>query len=357
MDKTAKIFLDSLLTTPSPSGHEWLIQRKWLDYVHDFADKVDTDIMGNAIGIINPDARFKVVLAGHCDEIGFMITSIGEDGFLSFTKVGGISPKIAPGMRVNVLGTHQTNTGVIGSRAEHHGGLEYKIEFEQLHIDCGAKSKEEMEEYVQIGDFAVYQREVTHLLNNRISGRGLDNRTGAFIVAEVLRQMSLQRPSDNVGVYAVSTVSEEIGCHGAYFAGAGIAPSAAIVCDVTFATDHPGVNTQKHGQYKLGGGPVLARGSAINRKLNERLEDAAQALELSLQYELLPGSTGTDGDRLRFTGAGVPIALVSLPLRYMHAPVETASLDDMQDEINLICQMLRGLEGNEDLRPILPFPE
>ncbi len=354
MDKKAKVFLNTLLTTPSPSGSEWTIQRKWLDYVKGFADDVQTDIMGNAIGVIHPDAAFKVVLAGHCDEIGFMVTGISDQGYLSVCKVGGISPKIAPGMRMNVLGTHGHITGVVGAQAEHHGGLKEKIEVEQLYIDCGAQSKEEMEKYVQIGDFAVYHREVSYLLNNRFSGRGLDNRTGAFIVAEVLRRLAKKPPSADVGVYAVSTVSEEIGCHGAYFAGAGIQPNMAIICDVTFATDHPGVDTQKHGQYNLDGGPVLARGSVINPKINAMLEGAASSLKISLQYELLPGSTGTDGDRLRFTGSGVPIALVSLPIRYMHAPVETASMDDLEAEIRLICKMLRSLQGDEDLRPILP---
>lgn len=354
MDKKAKSFLHTLLSTPSPSGEEWTIQRKWLDFVKSFADDVQTDIVGNGIGVIHPDAPFKVLLAGHCDEIGFMINGIDDKGFLSFQKVGGISPKIAPGMRVEVLGTHQPITGVVGVRAEHHGGLEEKVAFEQLYIDCGARDKEEIEKYVQIGDFAVYKREVTHLLNDRISGRGLDNRTGAFIVAEVLRRLARNRPNSNVGVYAVSTISEEIGCHGAYFAGAGIQPNMALACDVTFATDHPGVNTKKHGTFKLDGGPVLAKGSPINRTINQFLESAARKSKIQLQYELTPSGTGTDADRMRFTGTGIPVALVSLPLRYMHAPVETASLVDMEDTIRLICTMIRSLEGNEDLRPILP---
>lgn len=354
MDKKAKRFLQTLLETPSPSGHEWVIQRTWLDFVKGFADDVQTDIMGNGIGILNPDAPFKVVLAGHCDEIGFIITDIDDKGYLSFSKVGGISPKIAPGMRINVLGTHGSITGVVGARAEHHGGLEDSIKFEQLYIDCGATSKEEMEEHVKVGDFAVYHRDPSFLLNNRIAARGLDNRTGAFIVAEVLRRLSKKRPSSNVGIYAVSTVSEEIGLHGAYAAGAGIQPDMALVCDVTFATDHPGVDPKKHGNCKLDKGPVLAKGSPINPVINAKLEASAEALKIPLQYELTPSSTGTDGDRIRFTGKGVPIGLVSLPIRYMHSPVETASLVDLEQEIKLICHMLQGLQGDEDLRPILP---
>lgn len=356
MDKKAKEFLLTLLKTPSPSGQEWDIQRTWIDYVKSFADEVQTDIAGNAIGILNPDAPFKVLLAGHCDEIGFMINGIDDKGFLSFQKVGGISAKIAPGMRVRVLGTHKELVGIVGAKAEHHGGLGEKVEFESLYIDCGAKNKKEMEKYVQIGDFAVYEREPTFLLNNRIAGRGLDNRTGAFIVAEVLRRLSRkkQRPSKQVGVYAVSTVSEEIGCHGAYFAGAGIQPDMALICDVTFATDHPGVDTKKHGSYALDEGPILAKGSPINSKINALLADAAQQHKLTPRYELTPSSTGTDGDRLRFTNTGVPMALVSLPLRYMHAPVETASLSDIDLEIKIISTMIKGLQGNEDLRPIIP---
>ncbi|HET7657481.1 MAG TPA: M20/M25/M40 family metallo-hydrolase [Bacillales bacterium] len=345
-----KAFLLELLKTPSPSGQEMKIQKKWMNYVEGFADKIKTDGAGNVIGIVNPDAHFKVLLAGHCDEIGFIINRIDEDGFLHFTKLGGASHKPAIGMKLDVLGSGGRITGVVGVNAEHHGGIKDDFDFEDLYIDCGAKSKLEMEKYVQIGDLAVYKRETEILLNERISGRGLDNRTGAFIVAEVLRNVAKEKP--NVGVYAASTVNEETNLGGAYFAGAGIRPDMAIACDVTFATDYPGVNKNKHGEVDLDGGPVLAKGAPINYKINRWLEEAARRKGINVQYELTPRATGTDADQMRLTGKGVPIALVSLPLRYMHAPVETVSLKDIEEEIALLTDMILNLSGNEKVGPL-----
>ncbi|TCP27065.1 endoglucanase [Scopulibacillus darangshiensis] len=350
MNDQAKQFLMALLNTASPSSQEAGIQRKWLDYVKGFSHKVHTDNAGNVIGAVNPDAPFKVLLAGHCDEIGLVINRIDEDGFLHFDKMGGISPKPAVGMKVDVLGYKKTFTGVVGANAEHHGGVKDDLSFEDLYIDCGAKSKEEIAEFVQIGDLAVYKRTPEILFNNRLSGRGLDNRTGAFIVAEVLRRCAEDNPK--VGVYAASTVNEETNMGGAYFAAAGINPSMAIACDVTFATDYPGVNTNKYGDIKLDGGPVLAKGAPINYKMNHLLEGAARRLNMAVQYELTPRMTGTDADRMRLTGAGVPVSLVSLPLRYMHSPVETVSLKDIDEEIDLLTDMILHLTGEESLKPL-----
>jgi putative aminopeptidase FrvX len=350
MNDESRKFLVELLQTPSPSGLEMEIQKKWITYVKKFADCIATDAAGNAIGMINPEAPFKVLLAGHCDEIGFIVSRIDGKGFIYVNKVGGISPKPAIGMKVEVLGYNGRITGVIGANAEHHGGVKDKLEMEDLYIDTGARSKEEIAQYVQIGDFAVYKREPEFLLNDRISGRGLDNRTGAFIVAEVLKRVAEKGCS--VGVYAVSTVNEETNMGGAYFAGAAIQPAMAIACDVTFATDYPGVNTNKHGEIDVDGGPVLAKGAPVNFKINRLLEKSAEKLGINLQYELTPRTTGTDADKLRLTGRGVPIALVSLPLRYMHSPVETASLKDMEEEIALLTDMITRLTGKESLHPL-----
>lgn len=350
MNQDSKDFLLELLTTPSPSGMEMEIQKKWLEYVEPFADEVRTDLAGNAMGILNPSASFKVLLAGHCDEIAFVVTRIDDQGFVYFNKVGGISPKPAIGMKVQILGSQQKIVGVIGVNAEHHGGVKDGFEIEDLFIDCGAKTKEEVAQHVQIGDLIVYQRAPEMLWNNRLSGRGLDNRTGAFIVAEVLKRLAEKELA--VSVIAASTVNEETNMGGAYFAGAGINPSMAIACDVTFATDYPSVNQKKHGDVRLDGGPVLAKGAPINIKINELLEQAAGRLNMNLQYELTPRTTGTDADRIRYTGQGVPVALVSLPLRYMHSPVETASLSDIEQEIELLVEMIASLTGEENLSPL-----
>jgi putative aminopeptidase FrvX len=350
MNIESKEFLLELLKTPSPSGREQEIQRKWAKYIKDYTDKIETDNAGNVIGIVNPNAKFKVLLAAHCDEIGFIINRIDDKGFLHFSKVGYLSPNLAPGMKVEVLGYKKHITGVIGISLEHLNDTKDKVEFEDLYIDCGANSKEEMEQYVRFGDFAVYKREPELLLNDRISGRGLDNKTGAFIIAEVLRNISKRNPK--VGVYCVSTVSEEVNMQGAYGAGAGISPNLAVICDVTFATDYPGTNTDKHGIVDLDKGPVLGLGSAVNMRANELIIKTAERLQQNLQYELYSTDTGTDGDKIKFTGKGVPIALVSLPLRYMHSPVETGSFKDMAEEIELLSELIMSLTGEESLKPL-----
>ncbi|QGS69091.1 M20/M25/M40 family metallo-hydrolase [Oceanobacillus sp. 143] len=329
---------------------EMEIQKKWINYVKEFADEIRTDNAGNAIGVLNPDAPFKVLLAGHADEIALVVNRIDDEGYLHFDKMGGINPKAAVGMRVTVLGAGGTVTGVTGVNAQHHGGLKNDFDLSDLFIDCGFRTKEEAEKYVQIGDLCVYKTEPEILMDRYIAGRGLDNRTGSFIVAEVLRRLS--EKDVKVGVYAVSTVNEETNMGGAYFAAAGIEPTMAIACDVTFATDYPGVNKNKHGDIRLEKGPVLAKGAPINIKINKLLEKAAKDLNMHVQYELTPRMTGTDADKMRLTGKGVPVSLVSLPLRYMHSPVETASLQDIDEEIELLVTMIAGLTGNESLNPL-----
>ncbi|RWZ54861.1 M42 family peptidase [Halobacillus fulvus] len=343
-------FLLELLQTPSPSSMEMEIQKRWMKEMDNYADEIRTDHAGNAIAVLNPDADFKVMLAGHCDEIALVINRIDEQGYLYFDKMGGINPKAAIGMKVTVLGAEKTLTGVIGVNAQHHGGIKGDFDVEDLFIDCGAKTKQEVDQYVQIGDLAVYKRQPEVLMDRYISGRGLDNRTGQFIVGEVLRRLSEKEV--NVGVYAASTVNEETNMGGAYFAAAGIEPTMAIAVDVTFATDYPGVNKQKYGDIQLEGGPVLAKGAPINRKINVLLEQAAKNLNMDVQYELTPRMTGTDADKMRLTGKGVPVSLVSLPLRYMHSPVETASIQDIDEEIDLLVEMIAGLTGEESLNPL-----
>lgn len=350
MDKKSKQFLLTLLKTASPSGYENDIQRIWLDYTKQFADGTDTDIGGNAIAILNPESDFKIMLAGHCDEIGFVVNRIDDRGFLFFGPVGGISHKVAPGMTVEILGGKSVIPGVIGVNAEHHGGLGEKFAFEDLFFDCGFKDKKEAEKHVRIGDFAVYRSEITELKNGILSSKGLDNKTGSFIVAEVIRKLSGKKL--NAGVYSVSTTGEEIGLQGAYFASCKIKPDIAIACDVTWATDYPGVNNAKHGEYSISGGPVLAKGAPVNRKMNEMLEASAKKQKIQLQFEVTAKVTGTDADRIRFTNGGVPVALVSLPIRYMHSPVETVNLKTIDEIIELLCGFILGLTGKENFKPL-----
>ncbi|EZH66359.1 endoglucanase [Bacillaceae bacterium JMAK1] len=343
-------FLYELVNTPSPSGYEELVQSKWLNYVQSFADELRTDNAGNAYAILNPNAPFKVLIAGHADEIGFLVKSIDEQGFIYVEKLGGISPANALGMEVTIHGEDGEVTGTFGTNAEHHGGAKDKITVDDLYIDIGATSKEEAKKYARVGDTATYHVTPKTLLNQRVSARGLDNRSGAYIVAEVIRR--LQGEKVQVGVYGVSTVNEETNMGGAYFAGAQVEPTMAIALDVTFATDYPSADPKKNGDVQLGKGPVLAIGAPINRKINALFERVASENGIGLQYELTPRTTGTDADRLRVTGRGVPVAVVSLPLRYMHAPREVVSLEDIELEIELLVRFILSLEGKEGLKPI-----
>ena len=344
-----KDFLMELLDTSSPSGLEKEVQLVWMNYMKEFSHKVESDNVGNAYAVLNPEAEFKIMIAAHGDEIGFMVKNIDSNGFIFLEKLGGISPKIAVGMKIKFLGEKEI-VGIVGANAEHHGGVKEKLTINDIYVDCGFKNKEEAINFLNIGDMAVYKRSAELLQNNMIAGKALDNKTGSFIIAEVMKNLSSKKL--DIGVYAVNTSCEETNQGGAYFAASKIKPNLSIACDVTFATDYPGVDTKDHGEYSLGGGPVLAKGSQINININKSLEESASELGIKLQYELTPRRTGTDADTIKFTGKGVPVALVSLPLRYMHSPVETASFTDMEDEINLLTHFVLNLKPNFNMNPI-----
>ena len=351
MEKTSLDFLLELLRTPSPSGSEYRLQRVWLDYVKKFA-KVTTDHSGNAIGILNPDAPFKVLLAGHSDEIGMMVNRIDDKGFVYFSQSGGINPLLLPGLKVEILGYKGKNiNGVVGFNRKSDGDAPPKTKCSDFFIDCGFNSGEELKKHIRIGDYVLYRSEPEILNGNRVVCKGLDNKTGAFIVAEILKKLSKRKLK--TAVYAVSTTGEETNMRGAHCAGAMIKPDMGIACDVTFNTDTPG-EENKSAEVALDKGPALSIGSPINIKINELIEKAARKLKMPLQLELTPSRTSTDADKIMFSGEGVPVSLVSLPLRYMHSPVEMGSLDDMEKIIDLLVETIAGLTGKEDLRPVLP---
>lgn len=342
-----KDFLVELLKTPSPSGWEMNIQKKWRAYVEKFSHEVRTDTAGNVYAILNPEAEFKILVAAHCDEIGFLVTRIDPDGFVYFTKLGAINAKLAVGRKVEILGYNKKITGVIGVNAEHHGGVADGVAVENLYIDCGFSSVDEAKSFIQVGDPIIYKTKYEFLENDLISSRALDNKTGIFILAEVLKKLSEENPQ--VGIYAVSTVNEETNRGGAYFAGARIEPDMCITCDVTFATDYPEEDEAKYGDIKLNKGPVLAKGSPVNHKINSLFENTAKKLGIGLQYEITPRYTGTDADKIRMTGKGVPIALLSLPIRYMHSPIEVASFKDVEAEIKLLFEVLKNIDSKFNL--------
>lgn len=349
MDKTAKNFLMQLIKTDSPSGSEESLQKVWLNYVKKFA-KISTDPCGNAIGVINEKAKFKVLLAGHCDEIALVVNRIDSNGFIYFSTVGGIATGLLPGLRVDILGYKKKVSGVIGYNRSTESNRDKIRKCEELFIDCGFNSDKELKKLVRAGDYIVYRGEPEILNKKMLIAKALDNKTGAFIVAEVLKNLS--KKNINVGCYAVSTTGEETNMRGAHFAAARIEPDIAIACDVTFNTDTPNEAPDKRPEVFLGKGPALSTGSPINKKIISLLEDTAKSKKIPLQYELTVDRTYTDADKMLFSGRGVPVALVSLPLRYMHSPIEMADIDDIENVIKLLTETISKLTGKEDFLPV-----
>lgn len=349
MEKKSRDFLLKLLKAPSPSGNEVAYQKIWKEEVKKFA-RIETDEAGNVTGILNDKAAFKVLISGHSDEISMTVTKIDENGFIYFTRSGGINSQVLPGLRVTVYGFGGNLNGVVGYKLDRAKEPDAKLNIDDFFIDCGAVKAAELKKIVRPGDYILYQSEPEILLNNRLVCKALDDKTGSFMVAEILRRLS--RRKLNVAVYGVSSTGEETNMRGAYFAGARVKPQMAIALDVTFNTDSPGEESQNRPEVKIGAGPAISLGSAVNAKLNELLEKTAKKKKIKIQLELTPDRTSTDADKIHFSGEGVPVALVSLPVRYMHSPVELASLDDIEAIISLMVETIASLTGKESFKPV-----
>ncbi len=350
MNKTSFVFLKSLLETPSPSGFETRGQRVWLDYVEPFADSVHSDAYGNCFAILNPKGSPKVLLGGHSDEIGFMVQFISDDGFIYFQSIGGSDPALARGQRVTVHGRGGDVPGVIGQLAIHlqEPDDRKKVpEWHQLIIDIGAKTKAEVETFIRVGDPITYEYGVRELRNNRIAARACDNRIGTFAAAEGLRVAAANRKKLKACVIAVSTIQEENGLYGASMAGYSVHPDVALIVDVTHATDIPLCTKTKHGDVKLGGGPVISVGSANHPVVNERLAQVAGRTKIPLQRESNPRYTGTDADAIFRQRGGIPTTSIGLPNRYMHSPVEMIDLDDLENMGELLGQFALDLKKGD----------
>ena len=326
-------FLKDLLATPSVSGYEEAIQAKALAYGKEFAHAQQTDPSGNAISVVNPEAGLKVLLCGHIDEIGFVVTHIDAQGRLHLTGAGGVRPRLYLGSPVQVWHEGSLVNGVIATSSDLL--KKEKAEASDLLVDIGANSKEEAAGLVSIGDPVCADVPVRELLNDRFTCRALDDRTGAFVVLEAAKEAA--RQGAKAGIYAATTVGEETSGRGAYYAAARVQPHCAIAVDVTWASDAPGTDPADTGEVKLGGGPVLCRASVVNKKMNALLEKTAEDLGMQVQWEIATGRTGTDGDTVNRAGPGIPMALVSIPLRYMHSSVEVGSWKDIEDCIELLA--------------------
>ena len=342
-----KAFLFELLKTGSVSGNEAALEKKIYEYMQDKADLVTVDELGNVTAAINPDAAFKVLAAGHADEIGLMVSAIGSDGTLMVTKIGGIYPTTYPGHKVRIYTKNGVIFGAVANSREIAGNKE--LAASGLRIDIGAKDRADAQKYVALGDTVTFDTDVRELLNDCICGRALDDRVGAFIVMEAVALAKEKGAS--VGCYAVATTGEETTGNGAYFSASRINPNIAIAVDVTYTSDNCGISEAQTGDIAIGKGPVLCNNPSIHKKVNAHLYDCARRLDMPVQTEAASGRTGTDGDIMHKTGIGVPFALISIPLRYMHNPAEVGSLQDIQNCIDLLAELFISCTAGMNLRP------
>lgn len=341
-----KDFLYTLLDSMSVSGHEIGLQKKVIAEMRPHCDAIRTDRTGNVICVLNPDAPFKVLLAAHIDEIGLVVTHIQDDGLLRVTKAGGVFPGLYPGHQVVIHGQKGKVYGsVVHARSEEK--KEWKLG--DLYIDIGAKDGADARNYVRTGDPVHANTYHQELLNGCLAARAVDDRGCAFIILEALKRA--KELGCKIGVYAATTVGEETTGRGAYWAGTAVEPDLAIVTDVTYATDYPGMEAKDGGMVRLGQGPVLCSGSLSSEKVNDLFRSVAQEHNIPLQLETSPARTYTDADQLHFTGPGVVTALLSLPLRYMHAPSEVCHMDDIRASIELLARFLCRIDSATDLDP------
>lgn len=347
-------FLRRLLSLAGPSGFEAVPARAWREEAQAFADRVWADVAGNSFAAVNPGGEPLVMLAGHVDEIGLMINHIDDEGFIYFSAIGGWDPEVLVGQRVKIESRNGPIPGVIGKKAIHVQEKEERekaSKVKDLWIDIGARDGNEARNRVRVGDPAVIDVDVVELPNGRIASRSVDNRIGALVVIEALRLLARDRP--RAGAVAVATTQEEIGLTGggARPGAYGLDPKIAIVVDVTHATDYPGSEKKTQGDHKLGGGPVLSRGSVVNPVLFERLADVADREGIPYTIQAAPARTSTDADNIVTARTGVATALVSIPNRYMHTPNEMIALQDLERAARLLAAVVRSFTSDDDFVP------
>jgi len=346
-------FLQDLIAAPGPSGFETRAQKVIRDRMAAFADEVRTDVHGNVVGILNPAGKPKVMLAGHVDQIGLMIRHVTDEGYLYFGEIGGFDPLTLVAQPITVITKKGRLPGVIGRKPIHLIDPEdrgKKVKSSELWIDIGATDKKAALRLVDVGDIAVLANPFNRLAGNCFSAPGLDDRVGAFAVTEALRLLAGKKI--RCCVCAVTTVQEEVGLRGATTSAFHLDPDVGIAVDVTFATDCPDVDKKKEGEVSLGKGPVVARGANINPVLGKLIEVTAKKAKIPIQINAQPGRVGTDSWVMQVSRGGVATALVSIPNRYMHTPVEVCHLNDCDAVARLIALTCEALAPGMDFRPL-----
>jgi endoglucanase len=346
-------FLEKFLKSSSPSGFEEKSAAIFREYIAGFSDNVRTDVTGNTIGVLNEDAPLKVMLAGHYDEIGFQVVYISDEGLLYFREVGGIDKITVPGTDVDIFTEKGPIPGVIGKKPIHltkPADRSKALEISDLWIDIGAENKKAAEKLVSIGDPVATRPNFQMFGKSRLKSKGLDDKIGAFVVAETLRKLS--REKLNVAVFGVGTVQEELGLRGATTSAFGIDPDIGIAVDVGFSTDTPDVEKKLMGDVSLGKGPIISRSADNNPVLVKKLKSTARKRKIPFQETSgYKASGGTDAARIQLTRSGVATAIISVPNRYMHTPVEICDLRDVEWCVNLIADTISSITLNESFIP------
>lgn len=346
-------FLKDYLNNPSPTGFESAGQKMWLNYIKPYIDEHYVDNYGTVVGIVNPDAPYKVIIEAHADEISWFVHYITKDGFIYLRRNGGSDHQIAPSKRVNIFTDKGIVKGVFGWPAIHvrDAAKEETPTLKNIFLDLGCKSDKEVEELgVHVGCVVTYDDEFMVLNDRYFVGRALDNRVGGFMIAEVARLLKESKTKLPFGLYIVNAVQEEVGLNGATMIAHKIKPNAAIVTDVCHDTQTPMMNKITSGDLACGKGPVLSYGPAVHNNLLKVIIDAATKNKIDFQRQAASRVTGTDTDAIAFSNDGVPSALISLPLRYMHTTVESVHKDDVENVIKLIIASLKNIKNNHDFR-------
>ena len=355
MTQESKSFLRTYLNTPSPVGAEYRGQQVWIDYVKSFADTVDTDPYGTAVATLNPGLDFKVVIEAHVDEISWFVNYITDAGLIYLKRNGGVDHQIAPSMRVIIHGKKGPVKAVFGWPAIHTrfstpDQKETAPKTENLWLDCGARSKKEVEDLgIHVGAVVTYSDGFDELAYGNWIARAFDNRIGGFMIAEVARLIKEDKIELPFTLQVVNAVQEEIGLRGAEMIARRLKPDVAIVTDVTHDTTTPMINKCIEGDISCGKGPSLAYAPAIHNKLLAFVEDVAEKEKIPVQWRALSRSTGTDTDSFAYANDGCPSVLISIPLRYMHTTVEMLHEDDIVNTIKLMYETLKKLKPSTNL--------
>jgi putative aminopeptidase FrvX len=346
-------FLRTLVNTPSPVGHETRGQRVWLDYAKKFADETFSDAYGNCVAVLNKGGSPRIMLAGHADEIAMAVNYIDDNGYLYVRRMGGVDAAITKAQRIVIHTRRGAVKGVVGNVAPHLTSRDGEAKLPKMHeifIDIGVSKRSEAEKLVRIGDPITLVDEFDILRGDLAVARAFDNRIGTFAVAEALRLLTDSKGKFKAEVCAVSNVQEEVGLLGARQIAYSLKPDIALVVDVTHATDYPTVSKMQHGDTRIGSGPAITHGGCNHPDVVARLEAVAKTKKIPLQHEAMSNSSGTDTDVIFWTRGGIASALISLPNRYMHSPVEVVSLKDLEQIPQLLAAFVLSVKKGEKFK-------